>query len=197
MRHGIAGHFKYHHHDREPRRAEYHRNRDPLQWAIQVLQCHQHHYSGGRRKTFTVADGNSATMVSGGNILYEPGTLVLSRGYMWGYITTNGQYCGSKSANTVTSPAEQPEITQSLAGRYFNVYPNPTSGSFTFEQTGDKSPGNVSIDICTMRGEKVISRLLEGELKHGFSLAGMPTGVYFIHIVGNGSAETLKLVLTR
>ncbi|MEI7727628.1 MAG: hypothetical protein WCK09_21145, partial [Bacteroidota bacterium] len=56
----------------------------------------------GGGTTFTISDGGQATMIAGQNILYLPGTTVVSGGYMLGKIAPNGPYCGQQAPSIVT-----------------------------------------------------------------------------------------------
>jgi len=75
-----------------------------------------------------------------------------------------------------------------------NVYPNPTSGSFTVELSGISSDQQVSIEICGMQGENVLKRTVTGEMQQEFSLENRPSGIYFIRIISGDMIETTKLI---
>jgi hypothetical protein len=149
----------------------------------------------GGGTTFVVNSGGSATMIAGQNIIYLPGTTVLPGGYMHGYISTT--YCGTKSpaiVATATGENELPAISQKTA---FKIYPNPTTGNFTLEQTTGAQFQVVNVEIYSMRGGKVMTRQLTGERKHDFSISEFPAGLYFVKVVAGGDAETLKLIKTN
>jgi hypothetical protein len=149
----------------------------------------------GGGTTFVVNSGGSATMIAGQNIIYLPGTTVLPGGYMWGYISTT--YCGTKSPAIVATPTgddELPAISQKTA---FKIYPNPTTGNFTLEQTSGTQFQVVNVEIYSMRGGKVMTRQLTGDKKHDFSISEFPAGLYFVKVVAGEDAETLKLIKTN
>ena len=102
---------------------------------------------GGNGKSFLVSAGGSATMIAGQNILYLPNTTVQSGGYMWGYITPNGQFCGTKapSVPAVITGEENPIMIEEKAS--FKVYPNPTTGNFILELTGDIQTEKLQVDV--------------------------------------------------
>ena len=149
----------------------------------------------GGSTTFVVQNGGSVTMIAGQNIIYLPGTSVQAGGYMHGYISDT--YCGQKAPAIVTTPAgneELPVISQNI---YFSLYPNPTTGSFTLEQKGEKLYGKVNVDVFGMRGDKVLTSEMTGEKKHEFTLSQLPAGLYFVKVVAGEYTETIKLVVTR
>jgi hypothetical protein len=148
----------------------------------------------GGGNTFVVQNGGSATMIAGQNIFYLPGTMVESGGYMHGWITTNNQYCGSQPpalVATVTGTDDQ-EVTGDVA---FRIYPNPTTGSFNLDCTGMEIAGTMTVRIYDMRGTRVFAKELRGGVSHQLSVAGKPAGVYFVKVVSNGGAATMKLIL--
>ena len=79
----------------------------------------------------------------------------------------------------------------------FNLYPNPTSSNFTLIQKGEKSFGNVRIEIYNMNGRRVLTGMMTGEQKHEFSFTEIPAGLYFVKIIADDSIETIKLIKTR
>ena len=107
----------------------------------------------------------------------------------------SGSWCGG--TKSVTLPAFEgndfpasPGIEQSC----FSIYPNPTTGSFTLVQKGDKLYGNVTVEVFSMRGEKVMTETIIGEQMHDFRFSDMATGLYFVKVVADGYVETMKLV---
>ena len=144
----------------------------------------------GNGTTFIVEPGGNATMIAGQSIAYLPGTIVQSGGYLWGYIAPGGPWCQTPSMPAVLT--KDAEIQESIKQSSFKVYPNPTAGNFILELTGEAD--QVKVDIFGIWGEKVLSKVLTGELKHEFSLSGRPVGVYFIRVVSGDKAETVKLI---
>ncbi len=149
----------------------------------------------GGATSFVVQTTGSATFIAGVSIIYLPGTAVLSGGYMLGTIYS-GSWCGG--TKSVTLPAFEgndfpasPGIEQSC----FSIYPNPTTGSFTLVQKGDKLYGNVTVEVFSMRGEKVMTETIIGEQMHDFRFSDMATGLYFVKVVADGYVETMKLVI--
>jgi hypothetical protein len=147
---------------------------------------------------FTVEAGGMATMIAGERINYLPGTKVDWGGFMHGYITTNAQYCTFKNSEWGTDmngTGEESLVTPNhSSNRLFSVYPNPTNGDFILELSGDQIDAKVSVEIYSMRGEKIITAELEGERKHEFSLTDRPTGVYFIRVVTGNNTGAGKII---
>jgi hypothetical protein len=149
----------------------------------------------GGATTFVVETDGSATMIAGQNIIYLPGTTIHEGGYMHGYIST--MYCGQQSpsiVNTITGNGELPLTSQNSS---FTIYPNPTNGNFTLVIKGDKTYGNVTVEVYSMQGERVMTESMIGEQKHNFMFSAMPTGLYFVKVIADSYVETIKLVKTR
>jgi len=153
----------------------------------------------GNGNTFTVQNGAEVTLVAGQNIRLLPGTTVEPGGYLHGYISQNGEYCGKQSATipaTVTGTGEV--IREVLTGHAaFRIYPNPTDGDFTVEQVAGPAVEDLEIGIVGIRGERLGRATLDGERKRLFHTDQLAPGVYFVRITGAGYSETLKLVKTR
>jgi len=150
----------------------------------------------GGGTTFVVNSGSSATFIAGVKILFEPGTMVLSGGYMRGYISTT-DHCGVKAPavpSTIASGDETPAVSLQAG---FRIYPNPTTGNFVVEQTSGDARENVKVEVYGMRGDRVLSGQISNETKHEFSVSGFPAGLYFVKIVSGTDAETIKLIKTN
>jgi hypothetical protein len=76
------------------------------------------------------------------------------------------------------------------------LYPNPTAGNITLEQTGGFENGISRVEIYTMRGEKMTDIELAGERKHEFNLTGLSAGLYFVKIMAGENTGTVKFVKT-
>ena len=144
----------------------------------------------GSGTTFTVQSEGSSTMIAGQNIKYMPTTTVQSGGYMWGYIAPTGPWCVTPSMLAVALAED--EIPRSIQQSHFKVYPNPTTGNFILELIGDAD--QVKVDIYGIWGDKILSTSINGERKHEFSLSDKPVGVYFIRVISEDKAETVKII---
>ena len=164
--------------------------------AGEITTCYnalQTIYVAGGTTTFTVQPGGSATMIAGQNILYQPGTTVLSGGYMLGMIST-GTYCPGQAKSLISADAGSDENLFNINQVNFTIYPNPTTGNFTLAQKGDKLYGNVKVEVFSMRGEKVMTETIIGEKMNDFRFSDMATGLYFVKVVADGYVETMKLI---
>jgi hypothetical protein len=155
---------------------------------------------GGLATPFSVVSpGGNVTFIAGHNILFEPGTQVQSGAYMHGYISTT--YCTPPAAPVTITGTENetgPEVPQgNLSLANFTLYPNPTSGNFTLVQKGEKTYGNIKVEVYSMKGEKVLTEKMIGEQKHEFRFSEIPVGLYFVKIVADDYVETVKLIKTR
>ncbi len=148
----------------------------------------------GTPDEFIVESGGEATLIAGSNIVFLPGTKVLPGGYMWGYITTNGSYCGTKSPGIVMSAGNSTQDQNGPERSMFKVYPNPTSGIFTLELQDVPDHVKIQLEGYGMHGEKAFSADLTGEHTHRFSLAQQSAGIYFIRIIAGEKVETVKII---
>jgi len=150
-------------------------------------------YVAGGLTTFTVQGGGSATMIAGQNIDYLPGTTVEPGGYMHGTITDNGQYCGSAKTPAMVSAGTQDPSTV-METTSFRIYPNPTTGAFTLEQSVNGTLQNMKVEIYSMLGGRIMSENIIGEKKHQFLLSNEPTGIYLVRILTGDKVETIKVI---
>ena len=147
---------------------------------------------------FIVETGGSATFIAGKSIFYNPGTRVDNGGHMLGKIAPSGPFCGDGMPLVAANPTGQEETTiNPIAETFFSIYPNPTSGNFTLIQTGSKQYGNIQVEICSMRGERIMKEIMIGEKRHEFIMADVPTGLYFVKIIADDYTETIKVMKTK
>ena len=127
---------------------------------------------------------------------------------MHGFITTTGQYCGMQ-APTIPNAESQFTIydlrfTNDENSNGFRVYPNPTDGKFTVEVLSlgvqNLEPreteliGKVTVEIYSMKGDKIHSEEMSGERKHEFSIEDRPIGIYLVRMVSDGSTGAVRIL---
>ncbi|MCX6269397.1 MAG: PKD domain-containing protein, partial [Bacteroidetes bacterium] len=142
---------------------------------------------------FSVPSGGDATIIAGENILYYPGTVVASGGYMYGHIAPEGPWCSNQPVAAAVLSGTQ-EIRPEAAEQLYSIYPNPTTGAFTIELNHSMVSEKWLIEIFSMKGDKVFSDVMEGERKHEFSLSGKPEGIYLIRVSGELSSGTTRII---
>ena len=152
--------------------------------------------SGNENGTMLVS-GCNVTLIAGQNILFLPATTVFPGAHLLGYITPNGSYCASKAPSMVTVVNGAGEEKVPEPGSYFRVYPNPTSGSFILELTGEYGKGEARAEVYGSRGEKVLTRSLPGTGIHEFTLAGRPAGIYYLRIFTGNTVMVRKIILSN
>jgi hypothetical protein len=163
---------------------------------IQCYNATQTITVAGGGNTFIVNPGGHATMIAGRNIIYYPGTRVEAGGYMLGKIY-NGYYCATLSPSMVTMVTGDNEMSAISPKAAYRLYPNPTTGIFTLEQTGVFPGVNVAVAIYGIRGEVVMTRVLTGQKKYELSIVEFPAGLYFVKVVDGEYNATIKLVKTN
>jgi hypothetical protein len=90
-----------------------------------------------------------------------------------------------------TGTEENPAVSSKTA---FRVYPNPTTGSFTIELTGNTLPEAADNEIYGIRGNRVMKTNLSGAARQVISMEGQPTGLYFIRLMSDGTSATGKII---
>ena len=148
----------------------------------------------GSGTTFVVQNNGSATFISGQNILFATGVKVVAGGYMHGYITANGQYCGAHTSSMVTSISPDEDPTVRISFPTFSIYPNPASGMVVLE-IPDIDPAEITcVRVYSMQGALMLSKRFHGAQQYRFSLEGIPAGPYVIRIMDSKLAKTIKLI---
>jgi hypothetical protein len=155
-------------------------------------------YVAGNGDTFTVQAGGSATLIAGQNIIYLPGTTADSGSYMLGYITTDGTYCTNPANPVVNSPLQyaglQAPVPETGISGNVRLYPNPATSSITLELTGNETAGLTKLEIYSISGLKVFTKVCNRVSKQSVSVSDLRPGVYFIHVITGDGRETLKLI---
>jgi hypothetical protein len=147
----------------------------------------------GTPNTYLVKSGGDVTFIAGVKISFLPGTRVLAGGYMHGKIYTN-QWCNEAKLTEVAAEApDTPTVTEMMR---FSIYPNPNNGHFTLVQKGEKVYDQVRVEFYSMNGHRLSTETITGQ-KHEFTMDDLPSGIYFMKVITNGYAETIKLVKTR
>jgi PKD repeat protein len=146
----------------------------------------------GNNTAFSVVSGGSSTLIAGENILFYPGSTVSEGGYLHGYITPGGPYCIGPTKPTIAAGTS--ENTIRTEGTFFRVFPNPTAGDFTLTFNGTIPEEKINLVIYSMKGERIISRVLSGGINFELSLSGRPAGIYLIRVNSENKSGTLRLI---
>jgi hypothetical protein len=160
--------------------------------SMQCFDATQTITVAGDGHTFMVEAGGYATLIAGHNILFMPGTSVITGGYMYGYIAPEGPFCMAPAMVTVvTGEEDKPFAHENATCR---VFPNPTTGNFRIELSGFDSKDVVRTDIFNMQGRIVDTRQIPTNRPTAFSLAGNPAGIYLVRIYSGQTATSLRVV---
>ncbi|MEI7981153.1 MAG: GEVED domain-containing protein, partial [Bacteroidota bacterium] len=147
----------------------------------------------GNGTSFTVDKGGNVQMVAGLSIHLLPSTKISSGGYLHAYISANGNYC----CNIPQAPATKQVAWQEKPGnkiRFFNVYPNPTSGNFTIEMRDASELSPVSVEIYGIMGETEGKYDSPGFTSHIFDLSDKKPGIYLIKVMTGGEMGMTKII---
>ncbi|MCX6266352.1 MAG: T9SS type A sorting domain-containing protein, partial [Bacteroidetes bacterium] len=152
----------------------------------------------GNTSSFSIQNGGSATLIAGENILFLPGTMVVSGGFLHGYITADSHFCGwtapsiaSKLVSTTDLEQGSPEETE------FVVYPNPVADAFAIKERNGRKFGKVTVEVYNMTGKSIMKKKFEEERIYIRHFSEFPAGCYFIKIVGDTFFRTAKFVKSK
>ena len=164
--------------------------------ASNCYDANQTLYIAGGGTTFIVESGGAANFIAGQKILLEPGLRVNSGGHMTAKITTTGQFCNKSLTQHENTEGigDDPADTETDYGNGFRIYPNPTTGTFTLELTGNEKPLAYRTELISSEGRKIGEAEFTGEKKHLFSLADQPVGVYFLRVICGNNVKVFKVV---
>lgn len=149
----------------------------------------------GNGTLFIVLNGGSSTLIAGHNIRLLNGTTVMPGGYLWGYITTNDQYCGVRTRTLVNNPMDinETDITTGPEA-FFKVYPNPTTGKFRLEIEGSFAISTSIIKIYGLMGNEILHEETIGKQLNEFSLESSPNGIYIIMVMSENHVGLVKVI---
>ncbi|MCX6269055.1 MAG: T9SS type A sorting domain-containing protein [Bacteroidetes bacterium] len=158
--------------------------------ATQVLTV------AGSGSSFLVENDGSVTLVAGSKIFLLTGAKVSHGGYLHGYITTNGIFCGSVSNPLVANVEKSTSlgIETQAKNRFIKVYPNPTTDIVIVELPGTDANSTANITVYTMQGSKLLQKVMNGGSKFQFSLSGKPVGIYMVQVQSGERSEIAKVV---
>ena len=88
-------------------------------------------------------------------------------------------------------PGPEPGGIDGVSGTLLTLSPNPASGLVTL--SGVAAGATVTLrDLC---GRQVMAVVHEGDGTFTFDAGRLPRGTYFVHVVGDDSAATVKLIV--
>jgi len=94
-------------------------------------------------------------------------------------------YSGIYKLDGTSSISNLSKLTQ------FEVYPNPTSGIFTFKSI---STSNVAVSVINLMGSTILNFTTQ-DLTSTIDLSNQAAGVYFLQATVNGRTQTQKLIV--
>jgi len=155
--------------------------------------------AAGSGAFFAIQSGGSAIMVSSQHIQLFPGTTVQSGGYLHTVISDPCLFPNIPqkiftSSGGLEELSKEIKSQNALIASMFTVYPNPTNDKFNLEFVDTTPAEKVTVEVYGIAGEKVLTKLLNGQYKHEFSLSDRPVGVYFVRVISGDKAETVKII---
>jgi hypothetical protein len=148
----------------------------------------------GNGTTFNVGSGGSATLIAGRSISFLPGTTVNSGGYLWGYITSKGRYCGSVLPPMAPQYLSAVEISMPNSTSSFVIYPNPNPGEFALEMGAVKINEHLKIRVFNFLGREIPAKSIRIKTGYSININDQPNGIYLVRVVADGFDQTEKVV---
>jgi hypothetical protein len=154
----------------------------------------------GDGKQFIVEAGGHADIIAGHSILLREGTIVKPGGSLHAWITTDGSYC--ENTTSMLAVIDEEVLSDNLPDDheynaetpFFKVYPNPTAGDFILELTEYNEFSNITVEIYTIQGQRIIStQLPEGKI-FDFSFSDRKPGVYLIRVLKDQNVSIGKII---
>jgi len=167
--------------------------------GIQCFSAIQTITVAGGGTTFMVQNGGTATLIAGHNIIYLPGTMVESGGFMHGYVTPDNTFCSGVIPQAPSSVNGEDNIV-TTAGKFVTepivkLYPNPSTGLITIE-FNNPGKSDVQIEMVDMAGRHVYSKRFENmPLTQQIDFGIFPGGIYVVKINSGTITKIIKLVL--
>jgi hypothetical protein len=77
---------------------------------------------------------------------------------------------------------------------FFKIYPNPTTGKLTLELTEISEKMSITIEVYSMKGEKLLMENLFGANIHLIDLSSKQPGLYFIRVMKEDKVGIEKVI---
>ena len=142
-------------------------------------------------------NGASANFMATKNVLLYAGTIVRPGGYLHAGITTNGNFCGTKSVFVGEDyyPKNGHDVAPLIeTNSLCKLYPNPTNGKLIIEILENEEREITFLELYGAMGNKLISKDM-GVQKYGvLDLTKFSTGIYFIRLIRGTSTTTVKII---
>lgn len=150
---------------------------------------------------------SSGSLVSGSNSFialssdssdteFQAGNLSLNTKYYWRVrsVTSGTPSAWSSTWNFTTGSTNTTGIVEKHPELKFHVFPNPSQGKFTINNT----QGSVfNLVVYNILGEKISEVSGINTQAYTINMEGYPEGIYFIMIDSNGISEMKKIAISR
>jgi hypothetical protein len=132
-------------------------------------------------------------MVAGQKIYYIPNTVVHSGGYLSGFISPGSPYCLDPAMPSVLK--EQVALVQESPEKAFiKIYPNPTSGNFTLQLSGDSQNAIAKVQVYDLTGLQIFETEIRSAISLEISLINHCPGIYLVKMIWDNQIFTGKVI---
>jgi hypothetical protein len=153
----------------------------------------------GSGTTVVVNTGGQALFVAGSKVIFNPGFSAHNGSYVQAFITTTGDYCSSQQAmmasqdNTMEIEEWEDNLYETAGdGLDVNIYPNPTTGSFTIDFMGKMT--NAGVAIYNFQGNLVRTIGCSDKTQLVLKINDLPAGIYIAIIKTNTEIIKKKVI---
>ena len=159
--------------------------------ALQVIT------TGGNGNHFIVEAGGSVDLIAGERILMKPGTKVNLQGQLHARISND--WCQPPPAmlaaeESTSSFANEISAKIFVAGNFFSLYPNPTSGVFYLDFTEEVASSDLNIEVYSAQGKLILKKALPGQKNHSINISHVPAGIYLIRVIKDNNPGFGKII---
>jgi len=100
--------------------------------------------------------------------------------------TTSG-FRGKLKSHSVSADEAVSPISDAVG---FNVYPNPTKGTFKIQLNAS---GNGQVQVLDYTGRVILEKIINGNSLQ-LDISEMPSGLYFVQVVSEGKQQIVKII---
>ena len=149
----------------------------------------------GSEYVFNVLPGGDVTMIAGENILLLPGTVIEKGAYFHAFISLD-DFCGipANKEETEELPLASETNILEVPGRFFNIYPNPTTGEFFVKLDIGSDDQYATVEVFDIEGRMVRSLKIQGDAEYRMELNDQLPGMYIIRIIYRDRAGAERII---
>jgi hypothetical protein len=144
---------------------------------------------------FLLESGASLDLAAVNSIIFKDGFRAQAGSYGHFFIDPSGDFCNPPSLLSIEEESFIEPLADVIDNPSINVYPNPTSGSFTLDLIGfNKEAPAITVEVLGNLGERVELIEINGISSLQIDLNDRPAGIYFVRILHDNEITLKKVV---